>query len=103
MIFSARISGVYRFKLSLGDLMKFFKYLSIPIVLMCFVLCFSGYKAWKETKIQNDLVEYSLKGNSAAIAILQKYEKPWKLDERLVYEAIAGNEGAIKALGVQSK
>lgn len=77
-----------------------FKYLSLPGSILCAILAFTCYMAWKETKIQNDLVESSLKGNPVAIAILIKYEKPWKLDERLLYEALDGNEHAIKVLGL---
>lgn len=58
--------------------------------------------AWKEISINNHLVEQSLQGNPAAIEILIKYEKPWKLDERLINEALAGNANAIKVLGLNS-
>lgn len=83
--------------------MDLIKLLRFPIFFACIALCSAGYSAWKESKVQDELVELSLKGNPAAIGILQKYEKPWKLDERLMNEAIAGNQNAIEALGIQSK
>lgn len=81
---------------------SFLKYLSIPILLCCSLLSFAAYMAWKENKMNNDLVENALKGNPYAIGILQKYEKPWKLDERLVYEALNGNKNAVQVLGIAS-
>jgi hypothetical protein len=79
---------------------RIFKWLSIPVLLFILALAPVSYMAWKEYSINNELVEHSLKGNPVAIEIMVKYEKPWKLDERLIREAIAGNENAIKVLGI---
>lgn len=81
---------------------RFLKYFSVPILLFILALGPASYFAWKEYSINNELIEQSLKGNPIAIDILVKYEKPWKLDERLIREAIAGNENAIKVLGINS-
>lgn len=77
---------------------KFLKFYFLPLILSFSLLAFCGYMAWEEYKINNFLVEQSLKGNPIAIEILIKYEKPSKLDHRLIYEAISGNEHAIKVL-----
>lgn len=79
---------------------SFLKWSGIPLILVVMMLIFSGYMAWKEHSIYNGLVDQSLKGNPIAIEILIKYEKPWKLDERLIQEAMAGNQNAIKVLGI---
>ena len=81
---------------------RFLKWLTFPIIFFTLVLTFVSYMAWKEYSINNELIEQSLKGNPVAIEILIKYEKPWKLDERLVREAITGNENAIKVLGINT-
>jgi hypothetical protein len=56
--------------------------------------------AWKESRVNNALVEESLKGNRYAVAILAKYEKPWKLDERIVQGAMQGNPYALEVLKI---
>jgi hypothetical protein len=78
----------------------FLKIFSIPVLFFTSLILLCIYFAWSEFKIKNDLVDQSLKGNPVAIEILIKYEKPWKLDTRLIYEAMNGNEHAIKVLGV---
>ncbi len=81
---------------------RIFKWVSIPVLLFILALAPMSYMIWKEYSINNELVEQSLNGNPVAIEILVKYEKPWKLDERLIREAIAGNENAIKVLGISA-
>lgn len=89
----------------LGDLrmrekFKFLKFYFLPLILSFSLLAFCGYMAWVEYKINNFLIEQSLKGNPIAIEILIKYEKPSKLDRRLIYEALNQNEHAIKVLQI---
>ncbi len=66
------------------------------------VLSFSGYMAWKEESIKSSIIEKALKGNHTAIAILAKYEKPWKLDERILDEALKDNPHALQILGIDT-
>lgn len=66
---------------------------------MC-LLTFACYNAWQEVKINDHIVEYSLNGNHNAVEILRRYEKPWKLDQRIVNAALEGNEFALKVLGL---
>lgn len=77
------------------------KYISIPFIIL--ILCLSPcvYMAWKEIKIQNVLVDQALLGNRCAIHILAKYEKPWRLDEKIVYEAMKGNPYALEILKIK--
>lgn len=82
------------------DFLKILKWSAFPLVISLLALGFPSYMIWKETSINNHLIEQSLKGNPVAIEILTKYEKPWKLNERLINEALAGNENAIKVLGL---
>ena len=79
----------------------FMKFFTFPIFLIVSVLSFVSYMAWKEFQMNNLLVEQSLSGNPAAIQILIKYKKPWKLDERIVYAAIEGNDYAIRVLDLK--
>lgn len=79
-------------------MIKFFKYFSAPLIIFAGILIFSSYMAWKEFKIHNDLIDESLAGNQFAIEILIKHKKPWKLNERLVYQALNGNVHALKVL-----
>lgn len=81
---------------------RVFKWVSIPVLLFILALAPMSYIIWKEYSINNERIEQSLKGNPVAIEILVKYEKPWKLDERLIREAIAGNENDIKVLGISA-
>ena len=81
---------------------RLFKYFSVPVLIFILAFGSAGYFAWKEYSINNELTDQALNGNSIAIQILIKYEKPWKLDERIIREAIAGNENAIKVLGINS-
>jgi len=81
---------------------KLIKIFSFPVLLMVAVLSFVSYMAWKEYSMNNVLVEQSLAGNSTAIEILKKYEKPWKIDERIVYQALEGNVHAIEVLKLSS-
>jgi hypothetical protein len=78
------------------------KYLSIPALVFILAITPAIYFAWKEYSISNELTEQAINGNPMAIQILIKYEKPWRLDERLIREAMAGNENAIKVLGIDS-
>jgi hypothetical protein len=79
---------------------NFLKYFSIPAVLFAGSISFAIYMAWTEEKFKNTVVERALQGNKYAIEILQKYEKPWKLDQRVVYAAIEGNKYAIEILAI---
>jgi hypothetical protein len=45
-------------------------------------------------------VKESLRGNQHAIAILAKYEKPWKLNEQIVQGALKGNPYALEVLKI---
>lgn len=80
---------------------KFLKYYSIPAVLFMASISFAIYMTCKEEKLRNTVVEQALQGNKYAIEILQKYEKPWKLDQRVVYAAIEGNKYAIDILKIE--
>lgn len=82
------------------EFFKAWKWFSFPIVWLIFVFAFIGYNINKENLCKNNLIETGLEGNPYAISILVKYEKPWNLDERLVQEALKGNENAIKILGI---
>ena len=66
------------------------------------VLSFAGYMAWKEETIKSSIIEKALKGNHIAIAILEKYEKPWKLDHRILEEALNDNSYALQILGIEA-
>ncbi len=80
---------------------KILKYYSIPILLFVLALGPTSYLAWKEHSLSNEITNQALAGNPIAIQILTKYEKPWKLDERVVHAAIEGNENAIKILDLK--
>ena len=79
---------------------SFFKYFSIPGILIVGCLSFCSYLAWKECRCQSLLISEALSGNSNAIAILRNYEKPWKLDARLISEALKGNVYALEVLKI---
>jgi hypothetical protein len=79
---------------------SFLKFMSLPGAVIIGLLIFAGYMAWRECKINSHLVEESLRGNRNAIAIMAKYEKPWKLDHRLVYGAVEGNPNALEVLKI---
>lgn len=81
---------------------KLIKIFSFPVLLMVTVLSFVSYMAWKEYNMNNVLVEQSLSGNPIAIEILVKYEKPWKIDERIIYQALEGNPHAARVLGIKT-
>lgn len=76
------------------------KCISLPILALICILTYASYKAWEEVKINDLVVESSLKGNLHAVEILRKYEKPWKLDQRIVNAALEGNDYALKVLGI---
>lgn len=84
----------------MNDNSKLFKYLSIPGVFLTMLLALACYMAWEEIKINDDLIDQAIKGNQIAVEILIKYEKPWKLDGRLIHEALGGNMNAIRVLGI---
>lgn len=77
------------------------KYYSIPILLFVLAFAPASYFIWKEHSLNSEITNQALAGNPIAIQILTKYEKPWKLDERVVHAAIAGNENAIKILDLK--
>lgn len=81
---------------------KFFKFFGFPVVMLIGLLSFAGYMAWKEESIKSSLIGKALGGNRTAIAILEKYEKPWKLDERILDEALKDNPHALQILGVDT-
>ena len=79
----------------------FLKYFSIPVLIGLGCISFGGYMAWKEFKFNDALVEAALQGNPYAVKILAKYEKPWKLDQRVILEAVKGNQHALKILNIE--
>jgi hypothetical protein len=81
---------------------KFFKFFWIPGVMLIGSISFAGYMAWKEESLKSSLIGKALEGNLTAIAILEKYEKPWKLDERILDEALKDNPHALQILGVDT-
>ena len=81
---------------------KFLKFFWFPGIMFFAVLSFAGYMAWKEETIKNSIIEKALNGNHIAIAILEKYEKPWKLDERILDEAFKDNPHALQILGIKA-
>ncbi len=83
-----------------GLMKSILKFFWSPGILICCALAFAGYMAWKEYSINSTLVEESLKGNRNAIAILAKYEKPWKLNEQIIQGAISGNPYALEVLNI---
>lgn len=85
------------------SLLKYLYLFSFPCLLMIASLSFAGFMAYKEYSCKSDLVEESLRGNRYAIAILTKYEKPWKLEGRIVYGAIQGNPYALEVLKIDEK
>lgn len=82
---------------------RILKYFSIPVLFIFLVLGPTSYFTWKEYSINNEITEQALSGNQIAVQILIKYEKPWKLDRRILREAMEGNENAIKILGVNNE
>lgn len=79
---------------------SFLKFFWCPDIFVCGLLSFASYMAWKEYSINNILVEESLRENRHAIAILAKYEKPWKLNEQIIQGAISGNLYALEVLKI---
>lgn len=75
-------------------------FVSIPLLLMLCPLFFVSYMAWKEESRKTALIEKALEGNHSAIAILAKYDRPWKLDRRIVEEALIDNPYAHQILGI---
>jgi len=65
------------------------------------LISFVGYMAWKEEGRKSSLIGKALEGNRTAIAIMGKYEKPWKLDERILDEALKENPHALQILGIE--
>ncbi|MGA8165022.1 MAG: hypothetical protein WB791_08380 [Waddliaceae bacterium] len=89
----------------MGSSRKFFKFFGFPAVMLIGIISFAGYMAWKEESMKSSLIGKALGGNRTAIAILEKYEKPWKLDERIIDEALKDNPHALQILklGTDSK
>lgn len=81
---------------------KFLKFFGFPAIMLIGLISFAGYMAWKEESIKRSLVGKALNGNRTAIAILEKYEKPWKLDERILDEALKDNPHALQILGIEA-
>ena len=77
---------------------RFIKFLFFPIFFMVGLLSFASYMAWKECSLKRSLVDKALEGNPYAITILANYEKPWKLNEKILLEALKGNKNALKVL-----
>jgi hypothetical protein len=80
---------------------KFLKFFWFPGIMMIGCISFAGYMACKEESLKSDLIGKALGGNRTAIAILEKYEKPWKLDERILEGALNDNRYALQILGVE--
>lgn len=85
----------------MGSSTKFFKFFGFPVVMLIGLISFAGYMTWKEASIKSSLIGKALEGNRTAIAILGKYEKPWKLDERILDEALKENPHALQILGIE--
>lgn len=81
---------------------KFLKFFGLPAVMLIGVISFAGYMAWKEESTKSFLIGKALEGNRTAIAIMGKYEKPWKLDERILDEALKENPHALQILGIET-
>jgi len=82
----------------MGSSRKFFKFFGFPVVMLIGLISFAGYMAWKEESMKSSLIGKALGGNRTAIAILEKYEKPWKLDQRIIDEALKDNPHALQIL-----
>lgn len=72
------------------------------MVMLIGLISFAGYMSWKEESIKSSLIGKALEGNKTAIAILEKYDKPWKLDERILNEALKDNPHALQILGIDT-
>lgn len=77
---------------------KFFKFFWFPAVMLIGSISFAGYMTWKEESMKSSLIGKALSGNRTAIAILEKYEKPWKLDQKIIDEALKDNPHALQIL-----
>ncbi len=86
----------------MGSSRKFLKFFGFPMVMLIGLISFAGYMAWKEESLKSSLIGKALEGNRTAIAILEKYEKPWKLDERILDEALKDNPHALQILGIDT-
>jgi len=86
----------------MGSSRKFFKFFGFPAVMLIGLISFAGYMAWKEESMKSSLIGKALEGNRTAIAILEKYEKPWKLDERIIDEALKDNPHALQILRIDT-
>lgn len=75
-----------------------FKWPLGPLAILALILIYASYMAWNEYSINNIVVEKALNGNSHAVKILAKYEKPWTLDKRVVLGALEGNKYALEIL-----
>lgn len=81
---------------------KFFKFFGFPVIMLIGLISFAGYMAWKEESMKSSLIGKALDGNRTAIAILEKYEKPWKLDQRVIDEALKDNPHALRILKLET-
>jgi hypothetical protein len=75
-----------------------FKWSLGPLAILAPILIYASYMAWNEYAINNIVVEKALSGNTHAVKILAKYEKPWTLDKRVVLGALEGNKYALEIL-----
>jgi len=80
----------------------FLKYYSIPAVLFVAAISFCGYMAWSENQLKNVILNEALQGNKQALALMVKYEKPWKLNDKVVRESLKGNQYALEILKIDS-
>ncbi len=80
---------------------KVLKFFWFPGIMMISALSFAGYMAWKEETIKSSVIGKALEGNRTAIAILEKYEKPWKINQRILEEALKNNPYALQILGIE--
>ncbi len=85
----------------MGQSSKFFKFFGFSTALMLGIISFASYMAWQEVSVKNALIGKALEGNHTAIAILGKYEKPWKLETRVLNEALKDNPYALQILGIE--
>lgn len=82
---------------------EFLKKYWFPCLFFAVLIVFATYTAWKENRVKSGLIEESLRCNRYVIAILAQYEKPWKLDERILQETIQGNPNVLEVLKISKK
>lgn len=82
---------------------KALTFATLPILIFSLSFGFLFYMCWEEIKIKTLIIDSALSGNIYSIEMLNKYEKPWTMNKRIIEEAVDGNENALKILGIESK